>query len=184
MTRRNAFVPSLVVLTIYLASTPIVGSSAEIDQIQLTWSKLAPLIQHKQVGLLMPDGAMIEGQVLDVQPDALVLDIKKSSDVQSYPKGKSSIPRSSVSVVQLKQIRGNWRLLGTVIGATAGGVGAWFVAEGVFHVSGEGLNPSKAPLVIGTVAGLVAGGATIGYFAGRQRDNRVTVIKIIPDSNP
>ena len=71
------------------------------------------------------------------------------SDPQSYPKRKGSIPRSSVSVVQLKQIRGNRRLLGTVIGAAAGGVSGWLVAEGVFHVSGEGLNPSKAPVVVG-----------------------------------
>ena len=64
------------------------------------------------------------------------------------------------------------------IGGAAGSVAAWFVAEGLFHVSGEGLNPSKAPAVVATVGALAAGGAAAGYFAGRSRDRHTTIIRV------
>jgi hypothetical protein len=89
-----------------------------------------------------------------------------------------------VSVLQLRQIKGNRRWLGAALGAGGGGVAGWLLAEGVFHVSGEGLNPSKAPLVVASLAGVAAGAAAIGYFVGRKGDNRVTFIKIIPAANP
>jgi hypothetical protein len=174
------FVPWLVVLITGLLSIPSIALAAGTDEIELPWSEIAALVGHQKVALLLPDGARIEGQVLAVEPDALVLDINKSSDPRSHPRMQSSIPRSAVSVLQLNQIQGNRRWLGAAIGAGAGGVAGWLLAEGVFHVSGEGLNPSKSPVVVGSVAGLVAGAAAIGYFVGRQADQRVTLIKIIP----
>ena len=176
--------PWLAALIIHLLSIPSIGFAAVADEIQLPWSEIAALVDHQKVALVLPDGAMIEGQVLAVEPDGLVLDIKKSSDPRSHPARQTSIPRASVSVLQLKEVKGNRRWLGAVIGAGGGGVAGWLLAEGVFHVSGEGLNPSKAPVVVGSVAALVAGAAAIGYFAGRKGDQRVTFIKIIPASNP
>lgn len=181
---RIKFVPWLAVLSVVLLSIPSIVFAAAADEIQLPWSEIAAFVDHKTVALVLPEGAMIEGKVLAVEPDALVLDIKKSSDPRAHPPKQSSIPRSSVSVLQLKQVKGNRRWLGAAIGAGGGGVAAWLLAEGVFHVSGEGLNPSKAPVVVGAVAGIVAGATAIGYFVGRGGDKRVTFIKIIPASNP
>jgi hypothetical protein len=178
---RSSFVFWLVPLVVALLLVPSEGFSAVKDEIQLPWSDIAPLVQDQKVSLVLPGGAAIEGRALAVEADALVLDIKKSSDSRSHPRGRNSIPRSSVSVVQLHQIKGNRRWLGAAIGAGGGGVGGWFLAEGVFHVSGEGLNRTSA--VVGSVAGLVAGATAIGYFAGREGDRRVTFIKITP-SNP
>jgi hypothetical protein len=174
----------LAVLIIALLSVPSVGLAAGADEIQIPWGEIAALVNHQTVALVLPDGTMVEGRVVAVEPDALVLDIKKSSEPRSHPAGQTSLPRSSISVLQLKQVKGNRRWLGAVIGAGAGGVAGWLLAEGVFHVSGEGLNPSKAPVVAGSVAGLVVGAAAIGYFAGRKSDQRVTFIKIIPAANP
>ena len=176
--------PWLAALIINLLAVPGIASAAGADEIQVPWSEIAALVEYQKVALVLPDGAMIEGQVLAVEADALVLDIKKSSEPRSHPARRTSVPRSSISVLQLKQVKGNRRWLGAAIGAAAGGVAGWLLAEGVFHVSGEGLNPSKAPVVVGSVAGLVAGAAAIGYFAGRKGDQRVTFIKIIPASNP
>lgn len=181
---RIKIVPWFAVLIVNLLSIPSIGVAAGADEIQLPWSEIAALVEHQKVALVLPDGAMIEGQVLAVEADALVLDIKKSSDSRSHPARQTSVPRSSVSVLQLKQVKGNRRWLGAAIGVGAGGVAGWLLAEGVFHVSGEGLNPSRAPVVVGSVAGLVAGAAAIGYFAGRKGDRRVTFIKITPASNP
>lgn len=181
---RIRFVPWLAVLIIGPLLIPGIGLAAGADEIQIPWSEIAALVDHQKVSLVLPDGVTVEGQVLAVEPDALVLDIKKSSDPRAHPPGRSSIARSSVSVLQLRQIKGNRRWIGAAIGAGGGVVAGWLLAEGVFHVSGEGLNPSKAPVVVASVAGLVAGVAAIGYFAGRKGDNRVTFIKIIPASNP
>jgi hypothetical protein len=181
---RIKFIPWLTALIIHLLSIPSIGFAAGTDEIQVPWSEIAALVEHQKVALVLPDGAMIEGQVLAVEADALVLDIKKSSEPRSHPARRTSVPRSSISVLQLKQVKGNRRWLGAAIGAAAGGVAGWLLAEGVFHVSGEGLNPSKAPVVVGSVAGLVAGAAAIGYFAGRKGDQRVTFIKIIPARIP
>jgi len=182
--RRIQFVPWLVALIIGLLLIPGIGSAAGSDEIQMPWSEIAALVDHEKVSLVLPDGVTVEGQVVAVEPDALVLDIKKSSDPRAHPPQRSSIPRSSVSVLQLRQIKGNRRWLGAALGAGGGGVAGWLLAEGVFHVSGEGLNPSKAPLVVASLAGVAAGAAAIGYFVGRKGDNRVTFIKIIPASNP
>jgi hypothetical protein len=181
---RIKIIPWLAVLIVGVLSISSMDIAAGADEIQLPWSELAPLVDHQKVALVLPGGAMIEGQVLAVEPDSLVLDIKKSSDPRSHPARQTSIPRSSVSVLQLKQVKGKRRWLGAMIGAGGGGVAGWLLAEGVFHVSGEGLNPSKAPVVVGSVAALVAGAAAIGYFSGRKGDQRVTFIKIIPASNP
>jgi hypothetical protein len=139
---------------------------------------MAPLVQGREVALVVPSGAVVEGKVLEVAPDALVLDIRKTSDPQQHARRVTSIPRSTVSVVQLKRARGNWRWIGMAIGGAAGAVAAWFVAEGLFHVSGEGLSPSKAPVVVAAVGGLAAGGAATGYFAGRSRDRLTTIIRV------
>jgi len=177
-------VPWLAALIINLLAVPGIAFAAVADEIQVPWSQIAALVDQQKVALVLPDGAMIEGRVLAVEIDALVLDVKKSSEPRSHPARRTSVPRSSISVLQLKQVKGNRRWLGAVIGAGAGGVAGWLLAEGVFHVSGEGLNPSKTPVVVGSVAGLVAGTAAIGYFAGRKGDRRVTFIKIVPASNP
>ena len=181
-TDRIKLIPWLALLIAASLSVPRTGLAASQEEIQLPWSQIESHVHGQKVGLVLPDGVRIEGKVLSVDADALILDVKSSSEPRAQRKGASSIPRSAVSVLQLKQIKGNSRWIGAAIGAGGGGVGGWLLAEGVFHVSGEGLQ--SAPTVVTSVAGLVAGATAIGYFVGRQRDQHVTFIKIIPESNP
>ena len=173
-TRKRGLLPTVA----FLIGQLLCAQTADQRELQLSWAEMAPLVHRREVALVMPSAVLIEGLALEVGPDAMLLDIRKTSDPRSYPKTETSIPRSAVSMVQLKRVRGNWRWLGMAIGGAAGAVAAWFVAEGLFHVSGEGLNPSRAPAVVATVGGLVAGAAAAGYFAGRGRDRHTTIIRV------
>jgi hypothetical protein len=54
----------------------------------------------------------LEGKAIAVEPDALVLSVKKSGDPQAYPKGQNSIPRSSLSELRLIERNDIGRLVG------------------------------------------------------------------------
>ena len=73
---------------------------------RLTWSELAPVVVDRKVGTTLPDGTRIEGQALAVRPDALVMDITKTSDRKAHPKGQTEIPRSSLMELGVIKDRG------------------------------------------------------------------------------
>ena len=83
---------------------------------ELKWNELGQAVSGKKVMVALTDGGIIEGQVLEVGSDALRIDVKETSNPQDYPKGQNSVRRSLVSVVRLKEVRGNWRAIGTAIG--------------------------------------------------------------------
>ncbi len=122
----------------------------------------------------LTDGEILEGQVLDVGSDDLRIDVKETSNSQDYPKGQNSVRRSLVSVVRLKEVRGNWRAIGAAIGL---GVTVPLGIGFVQHGDNEG-NPELAATI---AAVLIGGGAAAGYFGGRAADRRVVVITIVPD---
>lgn len=90
--------------------------AAKEEQLELKWSELGQVVTGKKVTMALTDGAIIEGRMLDVGLDALLIDVKETSNPQSYPKGQNSVRRSLASVIRLKEVRGNWRAIGTAIG--------------------------------------------------------------------
>ena len=121
---------------------------------------------------------------MSITPDVLVLNITKSSDPTSHPKGKASIARSAVSVIQMNETKGSKRALWSSVGAGAGLVGGWLLSEGVYHVSGEGQGIWAEPAGVGLILGLASGGGAVGYFGGRSSDRVETYIKIVPEQSP
>ena len=124
--------------------------------------------------MVLPDGTDIEARILAVSSAALVIEVKKTSNRQTYAKGRISIPRSSVSVLRFTQVRGRWRAIGTAIGAGASAV----VGSLVYTRFNNEADPETGAAL---AAGIVAGGAAAGYFAGRGADRKVTVITVVPD---
>ncbi len=150
-------------------------SAAGPKQIELRWSELAPRIAGEEVALLLPNGVRIQGEVIAVRPDELAIQVKKTSNRQVYAKGQASIPRSSVSTVELKMLRRvRGRVIGSVVGVIAG------LAAGVLLVSVKyGVESGEAgwvPFVTGAAAG------TLGYYGGRALDRQSTLIKIVPEA--
>ena len=83
-------------------------------------------------------------------------------------KGRVSIPRSSVTTIQLTQIKGPFRFLLAVVG---------FVAS--MEAADHSLGDSSGAQAIGM--SLVAGTTVGGYYAGRSLDRKTTVIKVLPE---
>ena len=54
---------------------------------ELAWSELAAILTEKKISTRLPDGVKLEGEVLAVRPDSLVVDVRKTSKKQLYPKG-------------------------------------------------------------------------------------------------
>lgn len=160
------------------------ASAASSREVALRWSELAPLVRDQKVTIVTSSGALGEGKVLQVETDTLVVDIRKATDGQAYPKGRFSFSRPSISTIQVKTVRGNWRVLGAAIGAAGGAVAGWALAEGVWYVSGEGGGLWKEPEGAALLLGLSGGVAAIGYLAGRSADTEITSIRIVPESRP
>lgn len=161
-----------VIFGFLLTLTPALAAKEE--RLELKWNELGPAVEGKEVTVALTDGGIIEGQVLDVGSDALSMDIKETSNPQDYPKGQKSVLRSLVSVVRLKEVRGNWRAIGTAIG-----LGATVPLGIAFAQYGE--NESNPELGATIAAVLIGGGVAAGYFLGRAADRRVVVITIVPD---
>ncbi len=145
--------------------------AAKEEQLELKWNELGQAVSGKKVMVALTDGGIIEGEVLEVGSDALSIDVKETSNPQDYPKGQNSVRRSLVSVVRLKEVRGNWRAIGAAIGVGAT-VPLGIVVRPHTH------NATAGNIVVGA---LIGGGAAAGYFVGRAADRRVVVITIVPD---
>ena len=146
---------------------------AQSKPLELKWGEIAPIITGRSVQLVLPDATMIKGEAVAVRDDALVVDIKSTSNAKAYSKGSASIPRTSVSLIQVERRRGSWgRSLGTVVGAISGIVlGAYVAAVAT---------DSSAGTAIAKFLGIAAAGTIGGAYVGNQLDKQVTQIKVIP----
>jgi hypothetical protein len=135
------------------------------------WAELASLIEGREVQLTLPDAVTIRGDVVGVRNDTLILNIGRTTNHVMHPKGHASIPRESVTLIELhERHRSGRRHLGAIVG-TAVGVGL-----GIFAAQ-SGYSAGKAVLT-GTAVG--SGGALIGYFVGRNMGGSKTLIQIVP----
>jgi hypothetical protein len=144
---------------------------------RLEWGDLAGMIADQKVSMVLPDAAHLQGRVLGVEPEALVLDITKTSDRRAHPKGHASIPRASVSVLRLTKPGGHvWQIVGGTLGTVGG------LVLGVF-VAAYGLSNSAGEAAVGAVIlGSAAIGGAAGWWGGRVSDRRVIVITVVPES--
>jgi hypothetical protein len=150
-------------------------------ELAVAWSELPKQVLHRKVALVLPDGVHLRGKVLDVTPEALLLDVTQSSDSSAHSPGQTTIKRDAVSVIRLSETKGVKRALWTSAGAGGGLAGGWLLAEGVYHVSGEGKGFWGEPAGAGLALGLAGAGGVIGYLVGRSSDRVETYIKIVPE---
>lgn len=146
--------------------------TADSRPVELRWNELAPMIQGQRVTVTLAGGQTVAGTAVTVRDDALVMDVKESSDRRTYPNGSGTFPRATISRITLQRTRGSsGRTLGTVIGVLTGVVVGGYVAETTTDSAGTGI-----PLFLG-----LASGTTIaGYYVGRELDREVTEIRVVP----
>jgi hypothetical protein len=148
------------------------GRAPAAGSIELRWSELPPLLQGNRVHVTLNDGTTVQGDVLAVRDDGLILDISRSSRRAAYRPGSGTLARTDVSVIRIERSSGGWgRHLGTLIGALSG-----VVIGG--YVTGETTDSASAgiPLFL-TVASAIT---VAGYYGGRRLDRKVTTIRVLP----
>lgn len=147
------------------------ASPAAPNQVPITWGELGSFVADQRISTVLPDGAKLEGEVLAVRPESLVLDVQKSSRRKLYPLGQTEIPRASITEVLV--IREQSAVM-RVFGAILGGIG------GAFGVSGLGyLTESLAVVLPALILGIPLAAAA-GYCAGKLADRHTTRLKIRP----
>ena len=145
---------------------------AESGPIELKWSELSFHIQGRDIGLVLPDGTSLNGEVEAVREDALVLNVKNTSAAAAHPRGNAVIPKDSVNVLTIKESRGRWGrkigvALGSITGVTLGG-----------YVAGTHANSAAAGL--STFLVITGAGTLAGYFLGKSADRRVKQVRVVP----
>ena len=157
---------------ILMLGLPLACLAARNNNMELAWSELESRIQGQTVALLLPDGTRIEGAVQSVESDALVMDVRKSSNRALHPKGRTSIPRRSAGTLELRTRRIKWQVLGPAIGAAPGII---VCAAVVKYANNEGGMNGTLSAICAVPLGL---GLSAGYFGGRAEDRQVTYIKV------
>ena len=165
---------ALIALT-YLSQTT--AFAAKPKEAELRWSELAPLITGQEVSLVLPGKVRVRGEVLTIRPDALAMQIKKTSAPRVQAKGPASIPRSAISVVELRKMRQRGRIIGTISGFFVGMTAAVVATSVRSSRVRAWSNEAQGAFTIATVAGMAA----LGYYLGHYADQNITVIRIIPD---
>src|SRR5438128_2346007 len=92
---------------------------------QLHWSELETAIIGQDVRVVLPDGNVLQGKALRVEPEALLMEVRKTSDASLHPKASSyPVSRSSLKALQVTRMTTRWRSTGTVVGTALGVFGA------------------------------------------------------------
>jgi len=159
----------LAVAAIAAAADKPRGSEAKTFRLQ--WQDLDRLAHGHRADLVLPNGAVLGGKVLAVESDALVLDLKKTSDKKAWPRGRASIPRAQVSHLRITKVKSTWRIVGTSIGLAVGTIVT--IPLVLFNQS------SEARLMLAVVPALSVPAAA-GYGLGWGADHKKTEIDIEP----
>ena len=169
---RHALLPLVAVLTL-LFPVPAMGA---VQPQRLAWDELHQLI-GKQVSIPLYDGCAVSGKVLEVEPDALLIQVSKTSHPQSHPKGHLRVPRATLHVLDIHGKGFKHRVVGTAIGVVAGigsGLGvALAVQGGLFSIE----HGTAAPAAFVAV---MSGVTATGYLLGNAADRTTTTVRIIP----
>jgi len=141
-------------------------------QFRVKWTELAPHVVGRRISTVLTDGVRLEGKVISTKPEALVVEVKKTSEPTRF-RGTADIPRELISTLQVSRPGWKWRVIGPVTGfLTLGLVGG---------VIGGRIDPHGFFIPDGAAKGIAVGaltGAVGGYVAGHYADRHTTVIQI------
>ncbi len=148
---RRARSVGLVAILVLCLPQRLAGGEKEVVA---RWEELAPLVERRDVEAVLANGVYVRGRALKVLPEALEVEVKKTSDAAVVPKGKTRIPRELLTVLR---VRWKKRLARAVL-TPAMYVGGGFVLA-LFHIGGEELSGIKGSAA---AVALAAGGYLIG----------------------
>ena len=142
---------------------------------RLTWEELPQLV-GKHVSIPLYDGGAVAGKVREVQADALLIEVSKSTNPEVHPKGLMRVPRAKLHVLDLHGKGLKYRVIGTALGFAAGAAGGACVA---FGVQGGPFGDESGGAAGAGMIGVMAGVTVAGYAVGNAADRRTTTIQIV-----
>jgi hypothetical protein len=145
---------------------------ANARQVELAWNELGSILVEQKISTVLAGGVKLQGEVLAVRPDSLVLDVQKSSRKALYPQGQTEIPRSAVGEVKIIRQRSP---VMRIIGGIAGTIGGLALVSWLAFVT-----DSAAVLIPGLILAVPLS-AVGGYYAGKLADTYTITITIRPD---
>lgn len=165
-----------VCLTLLLGTLAAVTVRANATSpVRLSWEELPNAVLGKTVLIAIPDGPMVTGKATGITSDALLIDIRTTTNAASHPKGPARLPRASVRALQVRTKGKVFRVVGTALGSAAGfggGAGAaWGIGGGI-------LGNQHQTQATAAFFGIWAGGTAAGYFLGNAADRRWSLIEI------
>jgi hypothetical protein len=164
--------PPIAAAVLLLWIAPAAGA---VSPRRLTWDELPQLV-GKHVSIALYDGGAVAGKVREVQADALLIDVSRTTSPVVFPKGPMRVPRATLHVLDLHGKGFKYRVLGTALGfvaGTAGGVGMALGVQGGLFSDSHGRASGAA--FVGVMAGVTAA----GYALGNAADRRTTTIQIV-----
>ena len=164
----------LLLITVMLTAVPS-PLAAQSKVIQLRWEELSPIISGQEVDFVLPDGTRLHGDVFNVEADSLTVNVKKTSDKTTHPKGPTSVARSSISSLDMTKKTIHGRVIGTTTGVAGGALLGAATLIGMCY--DRSCNEGAAAVA---ALGVGVGVSLLGHFLGRSADMHVTSIKIIP----
>ena len=157
-----------------LLAAPLLADAAA--PMHVKWEGLTVVV-GKTVSIAMPGGAVIAGKTTGVESDALVVDVKKTSDRAAYPKGVVRVPRATLHRFEVQTKGKVGRSVATPMGFLVGfgaGLGAAIAIQGGI------LNNNNPTGAAAAWIGLAAAGTVGGYFIGDSVDKHWTPVEILP----
>ena len=165
------FIAVLVTCVLVTVSTQRV--LARPTQVRRTWDELSRTIPGMNIRMILPDTTLIRGQALAVRPDILVVDVRRTSNPRLHPKGRTQIPRSDVSTIELF----SRRLPGTSpnVGAIGAGLGGVAVSPLLLYLGETDKISGWAALAI-AIGGAAGGAIVANRLHGNPSDLLITVV--------
>jgi energy-converting hydrogenase Eha subunit G len=104
---------------------PLLAEGSEVMHVK--WENLS-MVQGQTVRIFLP-GGFISGKASTVEADALVVDVRKTSDPKTYPKGMLRVPREKLHRLEMQTKGKTGRILLTSLGTIVTGFTGYAVAE-------------------------------------------------------
>jgi hypothetical protein len=122
--------------------------------------------------IVLPDATVIQGKQAAFTPEALTMQVVKTSNPAQHPKGQVTIPREQVKTLDIRKNGIKFRTIGALVPVGAGIGAGGALASDKQLLSGE----------IGAVLFLFIAvvGGTAGFFIGRAADRSFHTVTVKP----
>jgi hypothetical protein len=136
-----------------------------------SWGELSQEVQPGwTVRMVLPDSTVIQGQQAAFTPEALTLQVIKTSNPAQHPKGPITIPREQVKTLDIRKNGIKFRTIGALVPVAAG------IGAGRAVASDKQLLSGEAGAVLFLFIAIVGG--TAGFFIGRAADRAFHTVTV------